>query len=159
MKTEEAWKPLLETVMPHFQKEPMRFVIDLTSYAEHAQVIYLGIIQHSRVLPLVWKVMPGQEKWDQGLWDAIEELFKRLEPYLEKADCTLIGVSRVWMLSNGAIVSKIWMALCVSHLWTAYVRILVSPRSSLANLCRFRAGERARKKVLWNSSLVARRSN
>jgi len=92
MKTEEAWKPLLETVMPHFQKEPMRFVIDLTSYAEHAQVIYLGIIQHSRVLPLVWKVMPGQEKWDQGLWDAIEELFKRLEPYLEKADCTLIGV-------------------------------------------------------------------
>ncbi len=91
--TEKTWKLLLESVMPHFRKEPMRFVIDLTSYEEHAQVIYIGIIQHSRVLPVVWKVMPGQETWDQGLWDAIEELLKHLAPYLENADYTMIGDS------------------------------------------------------------------
>lgn len=90
---EETWKLLLDRVMPYFQKRPMRFVIDVTSYEEHAQVMYLGLIQHSRVLPVVWKVMPGQEQWDQGLWDAIEELFKRLEPYLNDADSTLIGDS------------------------------------------------------------------
>jgi Transposase DDE domain len=90
---EEVWKSFLETVIPSFQKEPIQLVIDLTNYEEHAQVIYIGIIQHSRVLPLVWKVMPGQEKWDQGLWDTIEELFKRLQPYLEKTDCTVIGDS------------------------------------------------------------------
>jgi hypothetical protein len=90
---EKTWKRLLDIVMPYFQKEPMRFVIDLTSYEEHAQVIYIGIIQHSRVLPVVWKVMPGQETWDQGLWDAIEDLFKRLEPYLKNADYTILGDS------------------------------------------------------------------
>lgn len=91
--SEKTWKHLLDIVMPSFHQAPMRFVIDLTSYEEHAQVIYIGILQHSRVLPVVWQVMPGQEKWDQGLWDAIEQLFKRLEPYLKNADYTLIGDS------------------------------------------------------------------
>jgi hypothetical protein len=71
----------------------MQLVIDLTPYEEHAQVIYIGLLQHSRVLPLVWKVMPGQEKWDQGLWDCIEELFKRLVPHIGETDCTVMGDS------------------------------------------------------------------
>jgi hypothetical protein len=57
--TVKTWSTLLEQVMPYFQKEPIRLVIDLTPYEEHAQVIYLGILQHSRVLPLAWKVMEG----------------------------------------------------------------------------------------------------
>jgi hypothetical protein len=71
----------------------MRLIIDVTPYEEHAQVIYVGLLQHSRVLPLVWKVMPGQQKWDQGFWECIDELFKRLAPHLGSADCTIIGDS------------------------------------------------------------------
>jgi hypothetical protein len=74
IETEQMWNDLLEEVMPFFRGKPMRLVIDLTPYEEHAQVIYIGLLQHSRVLPLVWKVMPGQEKWDRGLWDCVEEL-------------------------------------------------------------------------------------
>jgi hypothetical protein len=62
----EAWEELLTQVMPFFRTRPMRVIIDVTPYEEHAQVIYVGLLQHSRVLPLVWKVMPGQQKWDQG---------------------------------------------------------------------------------------------
>ena len=91
--TEEVWKPFLEMVLPFFQNKPLQLVIDLTPYEEHAQVVYIGIIQHSRVLPLAWKVMPGQTKWDQGLWESIEDFFRRLHPYLEKTDCTVIGDS------------------------------------------------------------------
>ena len=91
--TETTWDELLAHILPFFRHEPMRLVIDLTPYEEHAQVIYLGLLQHSRVLPLVWKVMPGQEKWDQGLWDGVEELFQRLVPHLGEAECTLIGDS------------------------------------------------------------------
>jgi len=83
----------MEAVLPSFQKEPIQLVIDLTNYEEHAQVVYIGIIQHSRVLPLAWKVMPGQTKWDQGLWEIIEGLFKRFHTYLENTDCTVIGDS------------------------------------------------------------------
>ncbi|GCE29320.1 hypothetical protein KDA_48040 [Dictyobacter alpinus] len=59
---EQIWVELLTQVMPFFRKEPMRIIIDVTSYEEHAQVIYVGLLSHSRVLPLVWKVMSGQQK-------------------------------------------------------------------------------------------------
>jgi hypothetical protein len=91
--TEKTWDDLLKQVMPFFRRQPLQLVIDLTPYEEHAQVIYIGLLQHSRVLPLVWKVMPGQEKWDQGLWNCIGELFQRLSPHIGKTDCTIIGDS------------------------------------------------------------------
>jgi hypothetical protein len=50
--TEETWNTLLTHIMPFFRQNPMTLVIDLTSYEEHAQVIYIGLLQHSRVLPL-----------------------------------------------------------------------------------------------------------
>jgi DDE family transposase len=90
---EQTWKELLAQVMPSFQDKSMRIIVDVTSYEEHAQVIYVGLLQHSRVLPLVWKVMPGQQKWDQGFWDCIGELFERLAPHVGSAECTIIGES------------------------------------------------------------------
>lgn len=90
---EQTWNDFLGQIMPYFRQEPMRLVIDLTAYEEHAQVIYIGLLQHSRVLPLVWKVMPGQTKWDQGLWDCIEGLLQRLAPHIGETDCTMIGDS------------------------------------------------------------------
>ena len=91
--TEKTWDALLAQIMPYFRQGPMRLVIDLTPYEEHAQVIYIGLLQHSRVLPLAWKVMPGQEKWDQGLWDCVEELFTRLASHIGETECTIIGDS------------------------------------------------------------------
>lgn len=91
--TQETWDDFLSQVMPFFRRAPMRLVIDLTSYKEHAQVIYIGLVQQSRVLPLVWKVMPGQTKWDQGLWSCIEQLCERLAPHIGTTDCTIIGDS------------------------------------------------------------------
>jgi hypothetical protein len=93
MDVEQTWEALLAQVMPFFRKAPMRIIIDVTSYEEHAQVIYVGLLQHSRVLPLVWKVMPGQQKWDQGFWECISERFERLAPHVGSADCTVIGDS------------------------------------------------------------------
>jgi hypothetical protein len=91
--TEKVWDPFLEKVLSSVFHGSIQLVIDLTDYEEHAQVVYIGMMKHSRVLPLVWKVMPGQEKWNEGLWDIIDGLLLRLRPYLEKADCTMIGDS------------------------------------------------------------------
>ncbi len=91
--TQKTWDDFLSQIMPFFRQEPMRLVMDLTSSEEHAQVIYIGLLQQSRVLPLVWMVMPGQTKWDQGLWECIEQLFHRLAPHIGTTECTILGDS------------------------------------------------------------------
>jgi hypothetical protein len=88
-----TWEAFLTQVLPAFQQAPMRLVIDVTAYEEHAQVIYVGLLQPSRVLPLAWKVMPGQEKWEEGFWESIDALFARLAPHVGETDCTIIGDS------------------------------------------------------------------
>lgn len=90
---EQTWEQLLAQVMPFLCQQPIRLIIDVTPYEEHAQVIYLGLLQHSRVLPLAWKVMPGQQKWEQGFWECITELFERIAPHLGTTACTVIGES------------------------------------------------------------------
>jgi DDE family transposase len=131
IKTEETWNDLLEEVMPFFRRKPIRLVIDLTPYEEHAQVIYIGLLQQSRVLPLVWKVMPGQTKWAQRLWDCVEELFKRLAPHIGKSDCTIIGESAFGCFPMVSLCQKYgWhylFRICADHTcehWSAQGRLL-----------------------------------
>jgi len=37
--------------------------------------------------------MPGQQTWDQGFWECLDERFKRGAPQSGSADCTSIGES------------------------------------------------------------------
>lgn len=115
IETEKTWDALLAQVLPFFRRGPLRLVIDLTSYEEHAQVIYIGLLHHSRVLPLVWKVMPGWQRWDQGLWECIEELFKRLAPHIGEAKCTVLG--------DSAFGCSPMVALCQKYGWRYLFRI------------------------------------
>ena len=141
IETEKTWDDLLEQVMPYFRRGPMRLVIDLTPYEEHAQVIYIGLLKHSRVLPLVWKVMPGQESWDQGLWDCVEQLFKRLAPHIRETECTIIGDSAFGCYPMVTLCQKYgWhylFRICAQHTcehWSKTGRLLPTcPVSDLVN--------------------------
>jgi len=46
---EKTWEQLLTRVMPFFRKAPMRIIVDVTPYEEHAHVISVGLLQYSRV--------------------------------------------------------------------------------------------------------------
>ncbi len=134
IETEQTWDAFLAQIMPYFRQAPMQLVIDLTPYEEHAQVIYIGLLQHSRVLPLVWKVMPGQESWDQGLWDCIAELFKRLAPHIGETACTIMGDSAFGCFAM--------VSLCQTYGWHYLFRICAehtcehwSPRGRLLPTC------------------------
>jgi hypothetical protein len=135
--TEKTWDEFLGQIMPYFQQAPMQLVLDLTPYEEHAQVIYLGLLQHSRVLPLVWKVMPGQESWDEGLWDCIEHLCKRLAPHIGETDCTILGDSAFGCFPMVKLCEKYrWhylFRICAEHTcehWSSQGRLLPTCRVS-----------------------------
>jgi DNA-directed RNA polymerase specialized sigma24 family protein len=83
----------LQTPALTVRQTPARLVIALTGEGEreHAQVIYVGLEQRGGVLPLVWSVMPGNLRWEHGLWAAVRGLFERLAPSLDGVDCTVIG--------------------------------------------------------------------
>jgi hypothetical protein len=75
--------------------------------------------------------MPGQTKWEQGLWDCIEELFKRLAPHMGETDCTIIGDSALGCFPMVSLCQKYgWHYLfrvCQEHTceqWSTQDRLL-----------------------------------
>jgi hypothetical protein len=112
---EEIWDQFLGQVLPSFRHQPVSLILDITPFEEHAQVIYVGLLHQSRVLPLAWQVMPGQEQWEHGQWEIVACLFERVARALGEADCTLIadrGLSCLTLIQ-----------LCQAHVWHYLLRI------------------------------------
>src|SRR6266571_8813886 len=115
IEVEEIWDPFLAQVLPTWRTQPVTLILDITPFEEHAQVVSLGLVQQSRVLPLAWKVMPGQEEWEQGQWEMVAALFERVARALGQADCTLIA-------DRGLSCLKL-IQLCQAHDWHYVLRI------------------------------------
>lgn len=115
IEVEDIWEQFLAQVLPYWQHQPVTLILDITPFEEHAQVVYVGLLQQSRVLPLAWKVMPGQQEWEQGQWEIVAALFEHVARALGEADCTLIadrGLSCLTLIQ-----------LCQAHGWHYVLRI------------------------------------
>ncbi len=87
----KIWKQFLTHVLAYFRDKPLRFVLDMTPFNDEATIVYIGLLVHSRLLPVAWSVMPGQEKWDTGQWEIVACLLDRVIAQIGQADCTLIA--------------------------------------------------------------------
>jgi hypothetical protein len=87
----QIWEDFLSQVLPFWQGKPLRFVLDCTPFRSDATIVYLGLLVHSRVLPVAWAVMPGQEHWEEKQWSIVARLLDQIIPHLAEADCTLIA--------------------------------------------------------------------
>lgn len=87
----KIWADFLAEVLPFWHGKPMRFVLDCTPFRADATIVYLGLVVHSRVLPVAWAVLPGQDKWEEAQWTIVARLLDRVIPHLKEADCTLIA--------------------------------------------------------------------
>jgi hypothetical protein len=65
------WKLFLAQVLAPFRGQQLYFVLDNTPFRDKLTIVYLGLLVHSRVLPVAWAVMPAQTKWDEGQWDIV----------------------------------------------------------------------------------------
>ena len=65
------WKLFLEQVLAPFRGQQLSFVLDNMPFRDDLTMVYLGLLVHSRVLPVAWAVMPAQTKWDERQWDMV----------------------------------------------------------------------------------------
>jgi hypothetical protein len=87
----KIWKQFLASVLPFWQGKPMRFVLDATPFRDDATIVYVGLLVHSRVLPVAWAVMPAKEKWEEKQWSIVQRLLDQVIAQVGQANCTLIA--------------------------------------------------------------------
>lgn len=131
----ETWDHLLRQVLPYWKGKKVYLVLDITPFDEHAQVIYVGLVQKTRVLPLAWRVLPGQEKWEERLWTLVQELFDQVYAHLESSDCTVLadrGLSCLTLIQMCQqrgwhyvlrISSDEWVRCCFRHYYRDWAQL------------------------------------
>jgi Transposase DDE domain len=85
------WKRFLAQVLTPFRGQQLYFVLDNMPFRDELTIVYLGLLVHSRVLPVAWAVMPAQTKWDEGQWDIVGRLLDQVRVHLPGSSCTLIA--------------------------------------------------------------------
>ena len=85
------WKLFLAQVLVYFRDKHLMLVLDCTPIDDRACIVYVGLLAHSRVLPLAWRVMPGQEHWEERQWDLVAAMLDEIGEHLGAAECTLIA--------------------------------------------------------------------
>jgi hypothetical protein len=133
----EVWTQFLTHVLPSFRHQPLRFVLDMTPFNDEATIVYIGLLVHSRLLPVAWCVMPSQEKWDTGQWEIIARLLDQIIAQLGQADCTLIA--------DRGLVGAPLVKLCRERKWHYLLRVCkehtcrrqFGPKPGWSSWCRF----------------------
>lgn len=123
------WTCLLAHLLPSFQGKRLTFVLDTTPLDDRACVVYLGLLVHSRLLPVGWQVMPLQETWEERQWTIVGALLDRVIPYLARAECTLIA--------DSGLAGMPLVQLCQARQWHYLLRL------SSQHTCQPISGKRA----------------
>ena len=84
------WQSFLPVLLAGWAKQlELTFVVDTTPLGDWAILVSFGILHHSRVWPLGWRVMPAAQQWDERQYDLIAQFIKSVRPHLGQAQCRL----------------------------------------------------------------------
>jgi Transposase DDE domain len=125
-----VWTRLVGHFLAFWRDQRLVFVLEATALDERATVLYLGLLVHSRLLPVSWQVLPVHEPWEQRQWDVVGLLLDRVTPHVGAADCTL--------LADRGLVGHPLVQLCQERGWHYVLRLPAQ------HTCRPRRGRWAR---------------
>jgi hypothetical protein len=152
------WKLFLAQVLAPFRGQNLSFVLDNTPFRDDLTIVYLGLLVHSRVLPVAWAVMPAQTTWDEGQWEIVGRLLDQVCVHLPDTCCTL--------MADRGLAGMPLVKLCTSRGWHYLLRVRAehtrARASSTANLSGHgsaltRSCGTAWLSLVWESQGVARR--
>ena len=109
------WKLFLTQVLAPFRGQHLAFVLDNTPFRDDLTIVYLGLLVHSRVLPVAWAVMPAQTKWDEGQWQIVGRLLDQVCVHLPGTSCTLIA--------DRGLTGMPLIKLCTARGWHYLLRV------------------------------------
>ena len=115
----ELWAGLLPALLADRAGTPIELVFDPTPQNGTFTVLVLGLIEHSRVLPVAWAVVPQQTRWTESQIAILTRLCTTVAAALP-AGC------RVTLLADRGITSPAVIALCRSLGWAFVLRLSVS---------------------------------
>lgn len=110
-----VWKQFLAQVLPYFRGQKLRFVLDATPFQDEMTIVYLGLLVHSRVLPVAWKVMPATTKWEERQWAIVADQLDLISAFLPQTHCTL--------LADAGLAGYALVQLCQERGWHYLLRI------------------------------------
>ncbi len=110
-----VWKRFLAYLLPFWRERRVFLVLDCTPFDDRATIVYVGLLVHSRILPLAWQSMPAQEHWPEGQWVVVKRLLDQIAPHLEQVDYTL--------LADRGLVGWPLVQLCCQYHWHYLLRV------------------------------------
>ena len=119
------WKRFLAQVLAPFCGQQVYFVLDNTPFRDDLTIVYLGLLVHSRVLPVAWAVMPAKTKWDEGQWQIVGRLLDQVRVHLPETCCTLLADRGLAGMPMPQALHRSWLALCAARLRRAYLPTLL----------------------------------
>ncbi len=110
------WEQVLKHTLPYWQGQALTLIIDEVYMNADARVVYLGLLQGYRTLPLLWAVLPVPiSEPEHQRQQVVTQLVQRLAAHLSSNECTLLGDSAYGCL---------WMAeLCRQVGWHYVFRV------------------------------------
>ena len=109
------WKCFLAHVLLPLRGQRLSFVLDNTPFRDELTIVSLGLLMHSRVLPVAWAVMPAQTTWDEGQWDIVGRLLDQVRLHLPDTCCTLIA--------DRGLAGMPLVKLCTARGWHYLLRV------------------------------------
>jgi hypothetical protein len=113
------WSALLPSLLAECAGRSIEIVFDPTPHQERFTLLSLGLIDHQRVLPLAWCLVPQQASWDATQLAYLTALTQRVDHALP-AGC------HVTLIADRGITSPDVIALCRTLGWHFVLRLSVS---------------------------------
>lgn len=112
------WQPLLPSLLSRWAGQEVLLVFDPTPYRGEWTVLWIGIVVHRRLLPLVWRLVPQQEPWP-------EKLATLLEPMLAEIAAALPTGCRVTLLGDRGVAGPTLIDAAQQRGWDVLLRLNV----------------------------------
>jgi hypothetical protein len=117
------WSPVRRALLAGYRDQELTLVLDPTPLRGWGSLLCLGVVQHRRVLPLAWQLLPLRAPWPASLPTV-------LAPMLAGIAADLPSGCRVTLLADRGFDGPGLLACARTYAWDLVLRLRAGPGES-----------------------------